>query len=179
MGSASAEHRNRRDSASLIRVPRRAPAASSTAVTALRSVVIWRATVGFLLKKTTESGCPGLRAANARAAFIAESIDPFMLFDESIRRTVPIPSAEADERTLRFFTGLPPSVTFTSPVVSAEPRGWVSVRTTRGQGGRFRPRRPAALVGRGRRDRGDDRRGRGRERGEARGGSPAGGRRSS
>ena len=40
-----------------------------------------------------------------------------MLFDESIRRTVPIPDAEAEERTLRFLTGFPSSVTSTSSVV--------------------------------------------------------------
>ncbi len=116
--------------ASLIRVPSASFGGfASTASICLRFVVSGRATVGFVLKKTTESGWPGLRAANARAACIADLIDPFMLFDASIRRTVPIPSAEADERTLRFFTGLPSSVTFTSSVVSAEPRGWVSVRT--------------------------------------------------
>ena len=61
---------------------------------------------------------PGSGAANALAACIADWIDPFMLLDESIRRTVPIPDAEAEERTLRFLTGLPSSVTFTSSVVS-------------------------------------------------------------
>ena len=74
----------------------RVPSASfgdfaSTAWTALRSVVSGRATVGFALKNTTESGWPGFRAANARAACIADLIDPFMLFDASIRSTVPMP----------------------------------------------------------------------------------------
>ena len=100
-----------------------------TAVILARSVVSGSATVGFALKKTTDSGCPGFRAANARAACMAASIEPFMLFEESIRSTVPMPSADAAESTLRFSTGLPSSVTVTSSVVSAESRGSVSVRT--------------------------------------------------
>ena len=108
-------------------------------MTALGFVVSGRATVGFELKNTTESGWPGLRAAKARAACMADLIDPFMLFDASISRTVPMPSAEADERTLRFFTGLPSSVTFTSSVVSAELRGSVSVRTYARSGKRAVP----------------------------------------
>ena len=60
---------------------------------------------------------------------MAESIDPFMLLEESIRSTVPMPSADAAERTLVFWTGLPSSVTVTSSVVSAESRGSASVRT--------------------------------------------------
>ena len=127
-------------SASLIRVPSASGGDfASTASRALRLVVIGRATVGFELKNTIESGWPGLRAANARAAFMAELIDPFMLFDASIRRTVPIPSAEADERTLRLFTGLPSSVTFTSSLVSTEPRGSVNVKTYARSGNRAVP----------------------------------------
>ena len=41
-----------------------------------------------------------------------------MLFEASIRSTVPIPSADAAVRTARFFTGLPFSVTVTSSVDS-------------------------------------------------------------
>jgi hypothetical protein len=95
-------------------------ALASTACTFLRSVVSGSATVGLALKNTTDRGCPGFRAAKARAAAIAESIDPFMLFDESIRSTVPMPSADAEESTLRSCTGLPFSVTLTSSAVSAE-----------------------------------------------------------
>ena len=95
---------------------------ASAAWTFFRSVVSGRATVGRELKNTTESGWPGLRAANARAAAIADPIEPFMLFEASISRTVPMPSAEADDSTLRFLTGLPFSRTLTSCVVSAEVR---------------------------------------------------------
>ena len=52
-----------------------------------------------------------------------------MLFDESISRTVPMPCAEADDRTLRFFTGFPFSVTLTSWVVRADVWSPGSVRT--------------------------------------------------
>ena len=111
----------------------RVPSASfgglaSTASTALRSVVSGSATVGLTLKKTTESGCPGFCAANARAACIAPSIEFFMLFEASIRSTVPIPCEDADVSTARFFTGLPFSVTFTSSVESGGLRGAGSVR---------------------------------------------------
>ena len=102
---------------------------ASTALICFRSVVSGSATVGFTLKNTTESGWPGFRAANARAASIAELIDPFMLFEASIRSTVPMPSAEAADSTLRFLTGLPSSVTLTSSAVSAESRFSASVRT--------------------------------------------------
>ena len=98
-----------------------------TAATFLRSVVSGSATVGRALKKTTERGWPGFRAANARAAAIASSIEPFMLFEESIRSTVPMPSAEADESTLRFLTGFPFSVTLTVSVVSGAAGFWGSV----------------------------------------------------
>ncbi len=98
-------------------------------MTCLGSVVSGRATVGFELKNTTESGWPGFRAANARAACIAALIDPFMLLEASIRSTVPMPSPDAEESTERFSTGLPFSVTVTLSVVSAGFRGSGSVRT--------------------------------------------------
>jgi hypothetical protein len=102
---------------------------ASTALICFWSVVSGNATVGFTLKKTTDRGCPGFRAANARAASMAELIEPFMLFDASISSTVPMPSAEAAERTLRFLTGLPSSLTVTSSVVRTEPLASGSVRT--------------------------------------------------
>ena len=127
-------------SASLIRVPSASFGGfASIAWTALGLVVKGSATVGFELKNTIESGWPGFREAKVCAARIAELIDPFMLFDESIRSTVPIPSAEAEERTLTLSTGLLSSVTFTSSVVSAELRGFGSVRTYARSGNRAVP----------------------------------------
>ena len=84
-------------------------------------VVSGRATVGLRLKKTIESGWPGFRAANVRAAAIADLIEVRMLFDASMSSTVPMPSADAADSTLRFLTGCPPSVTVTSSVVRALP----------------------------------------------------------
>jgi hypothetical protein len=102
---------------------------ASAAFTAAWSVVNRWATEGFELKNTTDRGCPGFRAANTRAAAIAEEIFDFMLFDESISSTVPIPFADAEENTLTFCTGLPFSVTFTSADVSGCLRGASSVST--------------------------------------------------
>ena len=119
--AASASHR---------RVPSaRGGALASAACTCFGSVVSGRATFGVALKNTTDSGWPGLRAANARAACMAAWIEPFMLLEASIRSTVPRPFAEADESTARFSTGVPSSVTVTSSVVRAGLRGSGSVRT--------------------------------------------------
>ncbi len=122
----------------------RVPSASfgafaSAAWTAFRSVVNGRATVGLELKNTTEIGWPGFRAAKARAACIAAWIDPFMLLEASISSTVPMPSAEAEDSTARFFTGWPFSVTVTSSVVSAGLCGLGSVRTYARSGNRGLP----------------------------------------
>ena len=101
---------------------------ASTLATWSGSVVSGSATVGFALKNTTDSGCPGLRAVNARAAAIAESIEFLMLFDVSISRTVPIPFAAAADWTATPSTGLRSSVTVTSLFFST-PRGSANVRT--------------------------------------------------
>ena len=101
---------------------------ASTLATWSGSVVSGSATVGFALKNTTDSGCPGLRAVNARAAAIAEAIEFLMLFDVSISRTVPIPFAAAADWTATPSIGLPSSVTVTSLFVST-PRGSANVRT--------------------------------------------------
>ena len=53
-----------------------------------RSVVSGSATVGFAVEEDDRERLARVAAANARAACIAASIEPFMLFEESIRSTV-------------------------------------------------------------------------------------------